>query len=321
VRVITFSSFGEPPRIGGVEQIEQYEDASDAWIWIDVEGDIEPSLSSRLLARFGVQALAIQDAYRPRHPPKLELFANHAFLLLRDVHRSKNRIDPKYLQLSLFIGKRVLITMHAKESSNLDSVFQALSDGTLVPVSGGTNVHYRILRNIVDNYSPIVADSEEQLDSIEDAIFETPEDASIERLSRLNRVLRRLRRILAYQAQVVDQYRKQRELDVPMNLHEVTDIFENLDRLASLCQLNQELAVDLLNTHLSVASHRLNVVMRVLTIATIVFLPLGLLAGIYGMNFEVMPELSWRYGYFTVLGTMASVVVALVAFFKIKRWL
>ncbi|MDH5344583.1 MAG: metal transporter, partial [Gammaproteobacteria bacterium] len=99
------------------------------------------------------------------------------------------------------------------------------------------------------------------------------------------------------------------------------DLFENMDRLATLCQLNQELAVDLLNSHLSIVSHRLNIVMRVLTVATIVFLPLGLMAGIYGMNFEHMPELSWRYAYFTLLGLMASTATGLIIYFRRKRWL
>ena len=94
--------------------------------------------------------------------------------------------------------------------------------------------------------------------------------------------------------------------------HEFNDVSENMERLTSLCQLNQELAVDLMNTYLSVASHHLNQIMRVLTIATVLFLPLGLLAGIYGMNFEWIPELKWRYGYFAVIGAMITVVVALV---------
>lgn len=103
--------------------------------------------------------------------------------------------------------------------------------------------------------------------------------------------------------------------------HEFNDIYENMERLASLTQLNQELAVDLLNTYLSIASHRLNQIMRVLTIVTVIFLPLGLLAGIYGMNFELMPELRWRYGYFTVLGVMLTVVTTLIVILKKKNWL
>lgn len=103
--------------------------------------------------------------------------------------------------------------------------------------------------------------------------------------------------------------------------HEYNDLFENLERLASLAQLNQELAIDSLNTHLSLLTHKLNQVMRVLTIATVIFLPLTLLAGIYGMNFANMPELGWQYGYFAVLGIMAMLVLALMTIFRKRRWL
>ena len=144
----------------------------------------------------------------------------------------------------------------------------------------------------------------------------------LEELSSLNRVLRRLRRVLIYQSKVIDQLRQNRiQSAVTFDIHEITDIYENMDRLATLCQVNQELAVDLLNTHLSVVSHRLNIVMRALTVATILFLPLGLLAGIYGMNFQVMPELSWHYGYFGVLGAMAVIATGLIIFFPRKDWL
>ena len=103
----------------------------------------------------------------------------------------------------------------------------------------------------------------------------------------------------------------------------VTRYSRSLKRLRRhlVCQLNQELASDLLNTHLSLASHRLNQVMRVLTITTVIFLPLALLAGIYGMNFQFIPELTWHYGYFGVLATMAAIVVVLVVVFRRRGWL
>ncbi len=110
-------------------------------------------------------------------------------------------------------------------------------------------------------------------------------------------------------------------MPVELNPHEFNDVFENMERLASLCQLNQELAVDLLNTHFSLASHRLNQVMQILTITTVIFLPLALLAGIYGMNFQFMPELSWHFGYFGVLGAMAAIAGGLAVLFKRKGWL
>jgi magnesium transporter len=110
-------------------------------------------------------------------------------------------------------------------------------------------------------------------------------------------------------------------MPVKLNRHEFNDVLEHMERLASLCHLNQELASDLLNTHLNLVSHRLNNVMRLLTIVTVLGVPLTLLAGIYGMNFQNMPELGWKYGYFGVLGIMAVIVTVLVTVFKRRKWL
>jgi magnesium transporter len=187
---------------------------------------------------------------------------------------------------------------------------------------GPAHIAYRLIRGIIDNYTPVVLGFEERLAELEDMVFEKPGDDVIEMLTRYNRSLKRLRRHLAYQRDVVAQlHRPSNTLPLKLNRHEFNDAFENLERLASLCQLNQELAVDLLNTHLSMLSHRLNQVMRVLTITTVIFLPLALLAGIYGMNFQFIPELSWRFGYFGVLGVMAALAVGLAVIFKRKGWL
>jgi len=168
----------------------------------------------------------------------------------------------------------------------------------------------------------VVMGLEEDLADLEDRVFEEPGDDDIAQITRFNRAFKQLRRHLANQRDVVAQiHRPAVPLPVKLNRHEFNDVYEHLARLTSLCHLNQELASDLLNTHLNLVSHRLNNVMRILTVATVIFLPLTLLAGIYGMNFQYMPELTWKYGYFGVLAMMAAVIIALVAVFKRKDWL
>lgn len=187
---------------------------------------------------------------------------------------------------------------------------------------GPAHLLYLLCRRISDNYAPVVLELEERLAELEDLVFERPGDDLIELITRFNRSLKRLRRYLAYQHDVMEQLSEPPDaMPVELNRHEFNDVFENMERLASLCQLNQELAVDLLNTHFSLASHRLNQVMQMLTITTVIFLPLALLAGIYGMNFQFMPELSWHFGYFGVLAAMATIAGGLAVIFKRKGWL
>jgi len=291
------------------------------WLWIDLSGDLDDDARTLLQDRLDVAGLAVQDAGRTRHPPKVEVLDNYLFLLLREIQPGATEKDPGLSQVSLFLNDKVLVTVHKPGSAAIDATRQRYI-AEAQTAAAPARLAYTICRKLADTAEPVVLGHEEKLAAIEDYIFDRSDDSALESLGRLNRTLRRLRRVLSYQAAVFEQVRSRvKESAVPFNKHEVNDLFENMDRLASLCQLNQETAVDLLNTHLGIVSHRLNVVMRILTVATIIFLPLGLLAGIYGMNFEFMPELSWKYGYFVVLGTMAGVVISLVTWFRLKRWL
>lgn len=321
-RVLLFDSAAPTLRAGNRELLDEWRPGQGSIVWVDIAGSPDAAETALLRERFSIPKLAIQDAQRDRHPPKLEIFDGFLFIMLRDLITAYEDSEPEVGDLALFVGSDFLLSRHRGDIPSIDSIFAACAEDASRFAGGTSHLAYLVSRKLVDAYTPEVLALEEHLNDLEDQLYAAAGDEVIESLSRYNRALKRLRRHLVYQANVMQQLsRPGAELPLKLNRHEFTDLFENLDRLASLCQLNQELAVDLLNTHLSLLSHRLNQVMRVLTIATVVFLPLGLLAGIYGMNFEFMPELSWHYGYFGVLGAMASVVVTLVVVFKRRGWL
>ena len=306
---------------GAEELLYSLPSTEGAFVWVRfVDAPLEAE-RRLLIERFNLSPLAVRDAQRKRHPPKLEVFDDHLFIILRDVI-SEPDLDPRRAELALFIGTDYLISRQAGAAPALDEAWDLVRQDAAIVRKGSAHLVYLISQKIVDHYTPVVLGLEERLGNLEDEIFERPSDKTIERLSQHNRLLKRLRRHLTYQTEVMRKLSNpSASLPVTVNRREFTDIFENLERLASLAALNQELAVELLNTHLSLVSHRLNKVMRVLTITTVIFLPLGLLAGIYGMNFQFMPELSWRWGYFTVLSAMAALVISMVIVFKLKRWL
>ncbi len=304
-------------RTGGGELLDQPV-PQDGWLWVDLCG-VDASRERAILEdRFGISPLAVQDAQRDRHPPKLELFDESLFLLIRELAPG----DALFAHFAIFLSRDFMVTRSATASHALDRVWSQLEAGKLKLNKGPGHVAYRLCRTVIDQYTPRVLELEERLGDLEDAMFERPSDEILEALAGHNRTLKKLRRTLAYQHSMMAQIASDNDpMPFEFDYHEFNDVSENMERLTSLCQLNQELAVDLMNAYLSVASHHLNQIMRVLTIATVLFLPLGLLAGIYGMNFEWIPELKWRYGYFAVIGTMLTVVVALVLVFRRKRWL
>ena len=321
-RATLYNPATKTSRSGGLEMLEAWDAEEGSWVWLDISGIADDVESKLLTERFGISPLAIQDAHRDRHPPKIEFFSNQIFIILRDLLGEDENLQRGVSQLALFLGPNFLVTRHLQNVHAIESVFEAVQSKPALLKLGPAHILYRLSRRVADNYAPVVLELEERLAELEDLVFERPGDDLIELITRYNRSLKRLRRHLAYQRDVMAQLSRPTVAPpLKLNTHEFNDVFENMERLASLCQLNQELAVDLLNTHFSLISHKLNQVMRVLTITTVIFLPLALLAGVYGMNFQFMPELSWHYGYFGVLAAMLGIVIVLIVIFKRRKWL
>ncbi|MEJ2761552.1 MAG: magnesium transporter CorA family protein, partial [Gammaproteobacteria bacterium] len=194
--------------------------------------------------------------------------------------------------------------------------------GKLSMEKGTVHVCYRIVRTVIDRYTPIIMSLEERLEDLEDEMYGDPSDKLLAELGNYNSRLKKLRRIFGYQATVIGNLRNSgNDFITDGNLHEFNDLHEQMERLSSLTALLQELAIDLMEGYISLSSHRLNKIMKVLTITAVIFLPLSLLAGIYGMNFEHMPELKSGDGYYVVLGSMAAITVGLLALFRYLKWL
>jgi magnesium transporter len=316
----------EPPtkrlRSGGLDLLDEWSGNPNAWIWLNISGPPDEAETKLLSERFSLPTLAVHDAQRERHSPKIEVFDHLIFVILRDLIEDKDNGDLKVAGLSLLMAENFLVSRHFHEVPAIEAIFREVQSKPAELDAGPAHVAYLISRKIVDNYTAVVLDLEERLADLENEVFDRHGDDTIELITRYNRSFKQLWRHLANQRDVVAQlHRPAGALPLKLNRHELNDVLEHLERLTSLCHLNQELASDLLYTHLNLVSHRLNNVMRVLTIATVIFLPLSLLAGIYGMNFQFMPELNWRYGYFGVLGIMAVIVIALVTVFKRRDWL
>src|SRR6056297_1004932 len=312
MRVLLHDPATDITRFGGDELIRRWTPDGSEWLWIDLDSEERAFENHILVERFALEPLAVSDVQRDRHPPKLEIFDDYLVLLLKGLSAHSTDID----------FETFLISRRDDTSPSIERIWAEAEAGTLALHRGPAHALYRICRTIADRYSPIVLALEERLETLEGEMFRNPRDELLAEL--LNDVanLRKLRRVFAYQqALMADLMNGERRFIGERGEHEFRDAYEQMERLASLSQLYQELAVDLMNGHISLTSHRLNQIMKVLTIVTVIFLPLGILAGVYGMNFDYMPELDWRYGYFAALGTMAAVVITLLTVFRRKGWL
>lgn len=307
---------------GGEELIAQWQGEPDSLLWADFyehDADQERVLLGQ---RFGLHKLAIQDAQRDRHQPKIETFPDYVFILLKGLGADTGSFEFGTIQIAMFIGQRFLVTRHSGPSSSIERLQDELRQDSALCAGGPDALALRLSRISVDRYVQRLMTLEPRLEVLEQEIVDNPDDDLLAELTGYKTDLRKFRRVLLYHVQVFDELRQHPPTQVrPEHVHEIRDVFENQERASSLATLYYEVATDLSEGYISMASHRLNNIMKVLTIVTVVFVPLSFLAGIYGMNFENMPELGSRFGYFVLLGLMASIAGTLLFIFRRRRWL
>ncbi|MFT5594568.1 MAG: magnesium transporter [Oceanicoccus sp.] len=306
-------------RQGGQELLDSYDSNNGDCIWVDVCGDIMPD---KIATHFGIHDLSIADAQRKRHPPKVEQFSNYVYLLQRGIKVFDADLTFEHVQVSLFVGKQFMITFHHSDSLSVNAWWQNsqtehyLSTTPILLAS-------RILNTMASRYLEVMLEFESTLSEIEDDLQSVLSDEVLMDLTSYRTRLRRLKRVFNYHEKssitLMKIYQKL-NLEDEVTYH-LQDVVDKNERLNSLSQMYYELTGDLLDSMLSMASHKLNGTMRILTVITAVFVPLSFIVGLYGMNFDYIPELKFKYGYFMVVGFMLTLSVSLVSVFKFKKWL
>lgn len=320
VKALLFNTQGELVK-AGQEELLPYYHSEDYFLWLDVIGtDAEREMQA--LAGFELNPLAHRDAQRHRHPPKYETFEDHVFLLMHELTEQGTQTEISRHQLAIFANNSHLITRRNQHSVTVDRIWHQLTHDQKLPRGGIGQLVYMLLRGITDRYLPLMFEVEQRLSEIEDEIFDATSDDLLGELISYGSQLKKARRSFVYQTEVIEEIMNADHAHLlAFDEHELVDLFEHFERLGSLANLYQELTNDLINGFISVSAHRTNNIMKLLTIVTAIFLPLTLIAGIYGMNFEYMPELRWHYSYFFVLGFMFSVMIFGIVYVRKRGWL
>lgn len=306
---------------GGIEQIDLWRTAPDSFIWIDLE-DESPAAESALLESLECHPLAIEDVQRFRHPPKTETFDDHTLVLYRGITQFNPDLTIEQMSIALFAGERYLISCHPRSSTGIRYWWENAAKEDLL--KSPALLATKIMLYSVGRYLDALLEFEPKLNELEDAMQEGANDDMMRELIAYQSRLRKLKRIFNYHERLVINLLKnipplwiEEDGDIE---HALQDLFERCERLHSLCTMYYEISADLINGYLSISSHSLNNTMRVLTVITAIFVPLTFIVGIYGMNFDNMPELHWEFGYFYILGVMLVIACAFGGF-AYKKWL
>lgn len=322
IRTLLYDRTGKDIVSGDIELHERWRHSPDTILWLDIEGESADSETSLLRDTLGLHPLAIQDAQRTRHPPKLEAYDNFTFILLKGLSADADGLHFSTIQLAIFVGERLMVTRRTGISPGTNTLFTQASQNEHLFSKGPAGLALRLARLLADRYLKVLLELEPRLEEIEDAIVQNPDDKLLAELMNYKTELKKFRRLFVYQQQL---FQELKTVDYPFIndsiRHELIDVYEQLERVSSLANLYHELATDLAEGYISVASHHLNQIMKILTVVMSIFVPLSFLAGIYGMNFQNMPELQSQSGYFILLAIMGSIVLVLILVFRKKHWL
>jgi len=292
-------------------------------IWVDMEA---PTLDDDrvLLDVFHFHPLTVEDCRANRHHPKVEEFPDYIYFIVHAVRTDSSPDRFNTVELDGFLGKNFVVTYHHDKFTSIDKVKQTVRSSPVTCQRGAPFLLHSIIDSIVDDYLPVMDDFDERINDLEDNIFSLhrPNDEILGEILGLKRSVLRLRRISSKQLEVLYRISHgQFQLISGPVLPFFRDIYDHIVRVTDLAESYRDLISGSLEAYLSVVSNRLNEIMKVLTIFSAIMLPLTFIAGVYGMNFDNMPELHSRYGYYTVWIIMLVVALGMLGLFWKRGWI
>src|SRR5262249_9974061 len=294
-----------------------------AVIWVDMEQPTEKD-ERVLLDVFQFHPLTVEDCRENRHYPKVEEFEDYLYFIVHGVTANTSPERFNTIELDGFLGRNYVITYHHEMFRSINNVKQLLHTTPIACQRGAAFLLHQILDQIVDFYSPVLDDFDERIDKLEDDIFtlRRPNNEILSEIMYLKRSVLRLRRISSKQMDILHRMSRGEFSLIPEEMRPFyRDVYDHLVRVVDLAENYRDLISGSLEAYLSVVSNRLNEIMKVLTIFSAVMLPLTFIAGVYGMNFDNMPELHSRYGYYMAWAFMILVSTGMLFLFWKRGWI
>ncbi len=297
-----------------------YRSEQPPFTWIDVTAPT-PAELQELAARHGLPATAVEDCLDPEHLPKYERFSDSIFLILRvfdaAAPESAGTVQELTRKIALFLRGDVGLTVHRVDLPAIAAVRERFS-GPAAEESTGTGLLSALVKATLDTYDKPLQQAEDDIDAFEEGLFRPDLPAPpLDRVHVLKRRVSLIKRILWQTQTVIVRMTPAGERMLPL----YQDLKENTESYHFWADQLQEDLNNLLSIHVTMASHRTNEVMRVLTVFSAFFLPLTFIVGVYGMNFEHMPELGKRWGYPAVIALIAAVCLVIFIWFRRRGWL
>jgi magnesium transporter len=295
----------------------------DNLVWVSLEQPTHEELYQVLGDVFHFHPLAIEDCESTGfQTPKVDDYGNYLFIVVMALLADHDRSLLSSEEFDIFLGKNYVVSSFSSPKiTAVEKLLTRLKRDERLQTNGADFLCHALIDMIVDDYSPPLEALEDELEAMEDRVLAQPQQETLEKILQLKHATISVRRVIAPLREVINHLTRE---DYPMIDHQSVlyfrDIYDHLVRTYDWIDILRDMATNALEVYLNATSLRLNAVMKALTIVSTIFLPLSFVAGVYGMNFHYMPELSWKWGYPLVWVVFLLIAGGMLLFFKKRKW-
>jgi len=291
--------------------------------WFNIDGVHDIELLEKVGERFNLHHLLLEDIANTTQRPKTEFYGSYIYQCIKMIHYDENTQELREEQVSIILTEQAVLTFQEKTGDVFENIRDRLenSKGRIRKVKNDY-LFYALIDSVIDHYFIAMEQIGYYLDQLEDEIFNDPEKDSLNKAQRNKRMLLDLRRAIYPLRESISRLLKDESNLIESKTHAyLQDAYDHCIQIIENIESFREINSGLRDMYLSSVSHKMNQVMQVLTIVSTIFIPMTFVAGIYGMNFEHIPELTWEHGYQYFWVINACIATILFVFFKWKKWI
>ncbi len=291
--------------------------------WINIDGLHEVEIIEKIGNHFDIHSLILEDILHTGQRPKFEDFEKYIFIVFKMLYFDENGDDILEEQISIILGSNFVISFQEKEGDVFNPVRERIRAGRFqIKKRKIDYLAYALIDAVVDNYFLILEKIGEKIEDLEEELLDNPTPETLQTIHQLKRKLISLRKSVWPLREVIGGLeRGESALFHKSTAIYLKDVYDHTIQVIDTIETFRDMVSGMLDMYLSNLSNKMNEVMKVLTIIATIFIPLTFIAGIYGMNFEFMPELKWHWGYFLVWTLMIVIGIGMVFYFRRKKWL
>jgi magnesium transporter len=291
--------------------------------WVNVDGLARVEILEMLGSYYSLHPLTLEYILNTDQRPKIETFENYTYIVLKMLSYNDAESVVETEQISLVFGSDFVLSFQEWEGDVFASVRERVSlNKGRIRKMGADYLMYSLLDAVVDAYFTVLEKVGERIENAEDILLANPSQQTLHEVYKLKREMVYLRRAVWPLREVVSKLEKADVAFItkPTEIF-MRDVYDHIIQVIDTTEIYREMLSGMLDIYLSSVNNKMNEVMKVLTMIATIFIPLTLISGIYGMNFEFMPELNWHYGYPVVLAIMFGVSLSMLIYFRRKKWL